>query len=780
MAIGFFRRHKKLMIGIMVVLMLSFGGGTVITQLFSGKDRSEDFVTHKISNPVSKITRGDTKRADYDISLLRRMGIGGTAWQILNGNENQGKIGLIYAVLLKEAEKSGMVATNADLDTLIKQVGMNTDMATALDTIQSRLSDDDKRSSVGDEEILSAASRWIGVIKTMQLAIPRLPISTAEVELVYRDAMEGMKLWMVAVPAREYLDKVPAIDPSALSEQQAKEIKDLFQAHKNSVPNRYADENDAGYGYLIPRHVRLHYILLDSDVIDRICAPFRSEIQKEYTDNKHDYTKNEDSENGADSEEGAGPKKVPMTFSEAREKIIGKLKREKSAKTMADLEDTLMEMLIRYNKDDDPGAIAGAGIAEGRAYDWAMEQMVEDATDNLKTRLSISIDRETVKDAIDKLSEDANVRICYPFGPNLIKDSKSGKYSEVKIDGDVIVTLAKEDCRTLGDALTALAKELSIDEIDMNWKRCSGIDAIFPAAAKSLFPLERSTAGYGRTKLVSKKDIEVDALLRSCRSKTNEKLSDLALRVGAKEAGESKDIPQLDFDGTMNAGYRGRLIWRVTQVVKAHALKGDMPTGFTLYQVIDDWKKTQAFELALRDLSDIKDIKKLNHYIEVHDTNAALPEVDGDKLNQVTTSMFSRLLARERNIRDFASIGAPTDIVETRHPQYGFMYPQEQTNVMVQKYMVRQAVAKLTPKDPDDVFGKKSEEVVMIPLRSTGIIVFAQRVDYIPVVESEFEANKMRFIASHTTQVVRELVIQWLSYDGVVARTGLRMAPDED
>ena len=74
MAIGFFRRHKKLMIGIMVVLMLSFGGGTVITQLFSGKDRSEDFVTHKISNPVSKITRGDTKRADYDISLLRRMG----------------------------------------------------------------------------------------------------------------------------------------------------------------------------------------------------------------------------------------------------------------------------------------------------------------------------------------------------------------------------------------------------------------------------------------------------------------------------------------------------------------------------------------------------------------------------------------------------------------------------------------------------------------------------------------------------------------------------------
>jgi len=128
----------------------------------------------------------------------------------------------------------------------------------------------------------------------MQLGIPRLPMATAEAGLAYRDENEGIKIRMVAVPAKDYLRDV-TLDPTK------EQVDELFTLHRNSAPGEYFDENDFGFGYLIPRYVNLHYLLLDSEIINRICEPFESEIEKEYADNRAEYTKEVNSDEDDDA-----------------------------------------------------------------------------------------------------------------------------------------------------------------------------------------------------------------------------------------------------------------------------------------------------------------------------------------------------------------------------------------------------------------------------------------------------------------------------------------------
>jgi len=773
MAIGFFRRHKKLMIGIMVVLMVSFGGGAAITQWIFGSGRGGDYVHSTMDRPECDVTRGDINQAENDLDMLKRIGVGQLEnlrnvrdeslrqnflafFILLNHPDNADRVEYAYAPLIKESEKSGLKVTNDEINSFVLSVGMNTDLEIAITTLRSATNQTEKK-------LLAMISRWLGVVKTMQLAIPRLPISIKETETLYRDINELMKIRMVSVPVKGYVKKLTPLIPTE------KQINELFNEHKNSAPGVYSDEKGFGFGYRLPRRVRLHYLLLDNDVIDKVCKPFESEIKQEYRDNKTSYTKSvpvevkapddsdksEDAPEKSETEPETEPetKIVQMRLSEAREQIINKITFSRFDKFMTSLDENITNKLVLFEEEGSDEEKAKARL-DATAYDCVLDEITEDAADTLATKIEISIDQETASDAIDILGEAAGVRICYPFDSKPLSDDDEDVKidpGDIRIDPEVIVTLAKSDCKTLGDALKALSGALNIPV--MEWSRCSGINAIFPTTVKSMFPVVR-----GLTPLASEKELSDHEILKTCMTKKYERLSVLAVKVGLRGPGLPSGIPPLNYDGKMSAGFRGRLIWRVTEVAEPEAPKGDTPSDKVRTQVIADWKTLHAFNKARKTLAHITDIEALDKLVADHKLETV---ADDEKFEDVTTGLFSR----ERGIRELSRLGVPTDWVFRRGQRYPEAVPKK-------------AIGSYAPPDPDKPFGRKGKEVVMIELPSAGVIVLAQRLDYIPVVKSEFEKAKAYYVKNRLGVQWETSVKQWLGFEGIKNRTGLKVKSD--
>ena len=207
----------------------------------------------------------------------------------------------LFVLLVKEAQQMGVGVSNDLVDSILQARGLTRDADPELyETLEMSL-----RSLL---MVNNAAARAASVVK----------VSQPELHNLLATQRQQLSLDLVEFNYKDYLDKIAAPTPEQLTEQ--------FNKYK-------ADEADEGvmeFGYKYPNRVKYDAIEIPHDQVKKGIAPVElDQIWEYYLRNQHSSEFIKDIAPSTRPEDAfslqKGPTTRPMTFDEAKEKIITRL-----------------------------------------------------------------------------------------------------------------------------------------------------------------------------------------------------------------------------------------------------------------------------------------------------------------------------------------------------------------------------------------------------------------------------------------------------------------------
>jgi len=809
MAFKFFRRHQKKVIIVMAVLMVFFLVGLRGLEMLTAPkqgDISRGRTRH------GKITLADTLVAETDLSLLHhyvglsspmRMGQwpGSNGMEFIDVRANGDKTNLTYAMLLAEADAMGVTVSDADVRNFFNRIGLSgADYDAMLSSLRSA------QRSITEKRLRAAAGNWLRIFRAFESAQPANPPSEPELQTLYRDLGEMINLRMLTVAADEFLDEVP--------EPAAARIADQFDRYKTRPRNEHTPENPFGFGYKQPNRVRIQYLFVSRDVVQRVTRP-RGEQMRDYFRRHRDELLRQvpvastRPASGPASRPASGPATQPagepesqpasrpveyrtvrMTYAEAKPTIVAKL----TADAVRSKLDTMLGWLEgRVARAEASGAAAG-----GNVYDYVREQATLPATKVLAVPVTVRISGQRLDRAMEMLAEAADLAaICYPWDTQ----------GQVSVAPSVRVTL-EADKMPLGEALDRIGEQVLLQPAaqppgdgqdapsppspaaKLRWAMCERFDGVlFPVdgpEGMKLFPLSA-----GDTGLVDFGELAENPLLRGSRTSSvrgrGRTLAMIARCAEPLERTEQMDV----MIQTAQAGPRmyvhgarpGRLLWKLAEAVGSHVPK--KMTDAIRTRVADDLKLQAAFDLAVRRAEELGAVAA-----RVGLSAAA----KGAKRETRLTGLFSRktLLLRSRwgpldalhgsLSAEEKVIGAQQIVLRGRRqgveltPELlwsGVADLSLPTDALRRRFVT--AAFAVAPKNVEPPYPTSPPATAVVPVESDRSVVVIERADFRPLLADEYGAQGRLILARYLTVLrARQASALWFRYDNVARRVGYK------
>ncbi len=741
MAFAFFRKRQKMVVIIMAVLMVSFLVGIQGFSTLFHPQRSKGL--YGTTAAGGEITVAEIAQAKSDIDVLQRIGLGaalgsygemGLAFVQTLSNDNPN---LTYALLLDEAERSGVSVTKYDIDSFFEMGGYaGEDYANLVGEIRSD-------AKLPEDALRAVAGRWVRVYKTFRASLADVPPSDRELERLFRDLAEKIDLTVVKLPVGKYLPKDAA--PTA------QQVEEMFQRYRGVEPGQFPTIDSMGFGYRLPDRVSVSWLLVRQSSVDRAIRPLRRQVENYWYDHKSEFTLPVETQPASQPATASAPaerRMRPMTFAEAEPHILDILKRQEVGARVSDVL-SLAERLVRDLSD-------AAGDRD--VYELVRDEMKQSADRVLDRKIrSLAIANERLDRAMELLAEQAGLRvICYPWGEH------GGK----KLDPSVRVSLTGTDM-TLRAALDDITRQVKWPKIE--WTLCKGLrDVLFPMGGEAgvdLFPVT-----VGRTALVSLSEVRKQDLLSDASTdvRGGRGLMDMLQEMVAQ--GGKSTVLSVGAEGPrMVAGgdEGGRLLWRVTGFSASHE-----PQAITeeIRKRIDEDLRTQAGFDAAR-----AQAEALRAAAEKKNLTAAAQDL---KLEAAATGLFSRrLLAQPRDQlmrlawqfrrRDlmFRAMMSPPFLVE-----WNDVPTLSAPNDHVRQALMERVFA-LAPKDVEKPESAGAPIVVTAPFAREVLVL--QRVGYEPAYRNEYVEGGRGMLAGAILEM-REYDAQraWFAFRGVTERVG--------
>lgn len=709
MAFGWFRRRQKFVIGMMVLLMVTFllSASNQIMDLFVSRDPSKQAIG-KWSG--GKVILRDRQVAAADLELLRDLMAQRNPQQPYADPllqfllENRGQEDTAYMLLLKEADKYGVSTTRLDVSEFLKEFRLD---GATWDAVLNSLRSGSRY--VSDDRMHDAVARWVTIRKLFTMEMATTPPSEAEVKQMYRDFNERIKLRVIQIHAEDFLKEVPTPTDQ--------EIQKQFDAFKNVAKGSLGDveANSFGFGYKVPDQVSIQYLAVDAAAVARAAKPTEDQIIAYFVANKARFTK-------------PGDAKVDESklLEEARPKILAELTASSTGKNRSR---DLVEVITSKAEELKPEQILKAD-PNGNPFSAVVKQMTLSADEYLKKPVKSSIENLTLEDAMGILAADAGLdAICYPY-------SVPGRED---ISPQIRVTVKPVSGTTLGAALADITAQVrgplassqpagkpasapSQPKIpDLKWARCVGLEKVlFPVEGIVLFPVQA-----GQTALTDVNSLLSNEILGTCITQTDaagQRLLQLAFTCSkfgaAPQQGQQMSVgdfgPKMFMMNGMSGEISGRVLWRLADASPTHApLNVDVVAGLK-QQVADDVKIQVAFGKALKVAQDI--------YNAPRAAIANASKIPGVKVFE--TDFFARKMRNPYGgWRSMPGMIRGLDLS---------MYSPRFTEQVIEMAF-RLAPAKVEPP-----FEKESAELALLPLQPKHQIDLLQRVDFEPVIESEY------------------------------------------
>ncbi len=735
MAFAFFRRRQKMVVVIMAALMVSFlvgmQGFKMITDWLGQGD--SDFATTR----VGTITHNDRRTANTDVQLISPYALyyvrdvnsilsnpfpGEMEFLTLKATSDDPA--LLYALLLKEAQASDIVVTDADVENHYKLVGwpigseQHENLITQMQT----------NVRLGSSRLHSAVKRWLKVHKSYMANMSNTPPSEPEILKTYRDLSEKIDLRIVELPAEDFVDDV--------AEPGDAEIAEYFKKYKAIAQGTVTGPEDFGFGYSQPDRSRVQYLLLKGDVMLRVTRPSGDQLRKYFIANRAEFFSMVPIEPAADDQPTTAPatieyKKVPKSFAQAKSEIIIKLQGKAIDDKVKDVFARARALMEGFKPDD----------ALASPYEWVVAKMTHPADAYLDRKIeAVRIQAESLDSAMEILAEAAGLNaICYPYG----------KTADSELDPNVEITLSETDI-TLGDALGKIGKQIEWDDIE--WSTCDGFDGvIFPSAATGMFPLAAGDSG-----LIDATEMAADEILSASRAANRNPLMKLAFPTRSGESGPGLSLVKVGEAGSQMTVFgpkRGVLIWRQAAAEAAH--EPDELTDDIRQDVIRDIKIVKALTLAE---------KRAEELIAAAGTDGLEAAAKDADLESTTTGLFARrtMISPTQMLMRLIQSGyydpaelfvqilkiSPVELNPSRVSGVE-LAASDPSAGLAEAFMAKAfslVPQKVEPAQGDDPYPDKPYAMISVKLPGSGTVLVLQREDYRPPIISDFQQRGRQMI----------------------------------
>ena len=660
MALGFFRRHQKMVMIIMVILMVSFLIGFQGFQSVTQRDPLKEV---RGSTLYGDVRWGDLIRAGNDIHVLGYMPFDprspqGVELSILGRIPSEGERNLAYALLLLEAQNNKVRVGEADVEGLLASMGLTGEQYT-------RFLSELRTVKISEAQLRSTLERFLAIHKLFATSLVATPPSERELRYTIRDFFEKIDLRVLEFPAEKYVGQVPKItDPNLLQEQ--------FARYRDLPPGQFSEANPFGFGYRQPDRVQVVYAYISRQVIDRAVRPTGKAVSDYYVDHAKDYVVRTRPARESDAATSPAPAsapasspasssapasasapaprdlgplvEVPMSFREANALIVRRLTAENSARKIEDLTNRFTALL-----KENPTGTSAAGPYQ---LAWSKMLLPQEANAALDTLVDVSsIGTMKLEAAVDRLAErvrrvDANrlTAIVFPYGTH--RDA----------NGDANITLSPEiqvhleGSMTLREALAKICEQAKWAPIE--WNMCFGLDGIlFPKAgegAVNFFPLVVHQTG-----LLDSEEFRKDPILANAVAMPPLRANMWALAFTSQPLG----IPRQPWqtwepmkegeDGKTLAvttpAQSGLVLWRLLQAVPGQAPQ-EM-TDAIRRQVEKDLRLQKGFDLAYAQADRIRSVDQF-----------AVADANGEANAAYATGFFAR---RDPSTQDWTVLPKP-------------------------------------------------------------------------------------------------------------------------
>ncbi|CAN5734304.1 hypothetical protein BH23PLA1_BH23PLA1_17040 [soil metagenome] len=278
-----FRRHRRKMIGLLAILaMFAFVLADSLPQLTGGGgpggSYSNEVVAELYGQPVRENDiqqmRAQRARANYVLSQL----VPYFGQQTFGGTSTEEMIDAL--ILQKEADQLGIPASpglarswiydqaEQRHEYLLSSFGAQIGLA-PFDRrdVQFRLEEIYKQAfshELTDVQLLSEIANQIRLQQVRDLAGQAF-LTPLDVFDQYRDARELVSANFVSFPVSDYLGQV--------KEPSDSQLRDFYEAHKDRVP----DPSTGTVGFRIPRRIRVEFLTLGTDLLERLRQQERTE-----------------------------------------------------------------------------------------------------------------------------------------------------------------------------------------------------------------------------------------------------------------------------------------------------------------------------------------------------------------------------------------------------------------------------------------------------------------------------------------------------------------------
>jgi hypothetical protein len=609
---------------IMVVLMVSF---LITFQGFQNFLRRSPEKTVLGKTNFGDIVMGDRLRAGSDMRILGMM-LGDarapTGPEFLTlarmpaaGTDRDDA----YAMLLQEADHSGVRVGEADIDGFLASIGLS-------ETNYEAFLDQNLRpQGITETQFRLAIKDWLSIHKMFATSMILTPPSEREVSFLCRDLSERIDLRVLEFSADKYVDANIAVDPNQVQEQ--------FNRFRTAQPGQFGEQNPFGFSYYQPDRIQVSYALLSRPVIERAIRVDYKEVDDYYTSTgnagKFIRMTQPASAPGTAPAAGESNRLVPvrMTLEEARPRIVAELKAAKVAAKIAELSKKFTSLLAEVPASTPPNA----------AYQAAWTQLLRPREAN--AALDVSIDTtplgsQKLEAAVAGLARLAGLNaIAFPWGEHGLQN----------ISPDIVVKF--EGKMTLRDALKQLCADAKGKEID--WGMCDGFDKVlFPLAgpgAADFFPILVRTTGLMDVDAYRKDDIltgtmstpplraSVGSLAFTAKVFNRPQQTGPAMKEG--EDGVPMTVWQRGLGSMADSG---TLLWRLLRAVPGKT--PDVLTDDIRLQVEKDIRLARAYDVAFQKADKIRTPEQF-----------AAADANGDA-NAVTTGPFPRrMMTREGGVQ---------------------------------------------------------------------------------------------------------------------------------
>ncbi len=758
MALQFFRRRQKLVIGIMVVLMLTFlvgGYGANYLTARPNKEQKLGWIS------TGEITRNDIKRADAELYILNAINsrVFDQDYAVLLGNG--GNAALAYVMLSAEAKASSVALTKQELESLLMQRGLDEVNIEALSSaLRPRLP------AVTVAKIRDTAAAWLRIKKMFIHSLlhvasgggmpPGTATSERQLRRLYRDLSETIELRIAALPAEEFLDRT--------AEPTTEQIDKQFADYRANPPGMASEENPFGFGYIQAHRARLLYLLVRQDVVERVVRPGDKAVRDYYRLHKAELVKQApvaDSQPATDGNGGessasrpAAHRSEPMTFSEAKEQIV-ELLTAPAVKTAMNNAVGHIRATMDAHDETAPGAVD--------AYHWALSKMTGPADSVLRREIvGLDIQAQPLDAAVAYLAEQAQLEaIAFPWG--------RGK--AVELAPDVRVTI-QADRITLASALDEICRQLELPKL--HW-------ATSPAFKGVLFSVKVGDEGIDffpiqveQTPLMDPFEMSNDEIVGNCATSAGRSMTDIVF--AARPFGQANTSGMVEGDDgprmVVTGPRAGRLLWRLAEAKPAHSPATIEEVPGLADKVKRDIRLREAFALAAAQAA------KLSERAASVGLAAAARELD---VATFETGPFTRkvMSSPQQQYQMLAQLSGkePSQIQLAMLPP--FSYPLSNvsgvklTSPELMKSFMDAAFA-LAPDIIEPPYPDSPRATGVLRLPSMGRVLVMERTDFKPAVIGEYAKARATLAAQAELNRIWQYRILWFGVNGIAQRLGWR------